>query len=133
MGYLTQEKSMRSIFKFLAAIFVLTHPLLMAAEVDDKCLGKPVIELVTFSVNKGVTDAQIKLAAKNVTPSLKKLSGFKSRSFVHDQNGKWVDIVYWENIKSALSASESMMKNEMALSFFSLINQKDMNMMHLCE
>lgn len=124
---------MKNIFKLLAALFVLTPSLVMAAEAEDKCLGQPVIELVTFSVNKGVTDAQIKLAAKKITPSLKKLSGFKSRSFVHDQNGKWVDIVYWKNMKSALSASELMMKNETALSFFSLINQKDMNMMHLCE
>lgn len=124
---------MRHIFKLLTALFVLTPSLVIAAEAEDKCFGKLVIEVVIFSVNKGVTDAQIKLAAKKITPSLRKLSGFKSRNFVHDQNGKWVDIVYWENMKSALSASESMVTNEMALSFFSLINQKDMNMMHLCE
>ena len=122
-----------NIRKLLAALFVLTPLFSMAAEAEDRCLGQPVIELVTFSVNKGVTDAQIKLAAKKITPTLKKLSGFKSRSFVHDQNGKWVVIVYWKNMKSALSASELMMKNETALSFFSLINKKDMTITHLCE
>ncbi|MGB2832836.1 MAG: hypothetical protein WBC07_07760 [Methylotenera sp.] len=124
---------MKPILKLLAALIVFTPFLVVAAEGEDKCLGQPVIELVTFSVNKGVTGAQIKLAAKKVTPTLKKLNGFKSRSFVHDHNGKWVDIVYWKNMKSALSASALMMENETALLFFSLINPKDMTMMHLCE
>lgn len=102
-------------------------------ELEDKCNGSPVVEVVTFKVNNGVTETQLVNAANLITPDLKKTNGFKSRSLSHDKEGKWVDIVFWSGLKPALLASESMMKNEAALKFFALIDQSNMSIHHFCE
>lgn len=103
----------------------------MASE-SNQCNGRPVIEVVVFSVNNGVTNNQLLLSAKNVSPLLRKFTGFKSRTIGQDEKGKWVDIVHWENMNSAMAASDAMMKNKSAIEFFSLIDQKGMSINHFC-
>lgn len=102
-------------------------------ELEDKCNGSPVVEVVTFKVNNGVTETQLVNAANLITPDLEKTNGFKSRSLSYDKEEKWVDIVFWSGLKPALLASESMMKNETALKFFALIDQSNMSINHFCE
>jgi len=104
-----------------------------AKTTENKCSGKPVVEIVIFNVNKGVTNKEVQFASKNIMPDIKKLKGFESRELVTNKEGKWVDIVHWSSLESALTASQLMMKNQKALSFFSLIDQNSMSMMHLCK
>ena len=118
---------------FIAAMLAAMHPCSAIAGETPSCAGKPVVEIVVFSSNKGVSDSAMKRAAVNVTPILRNMPGFKDRIFSKSSNGKWVDVVQWQSLESANAAAEKVMKNSVAATFFGLINQNDMSIKHLCE
>ncbi len=125
-------------FKFnasllLASVLVGLSPCTTYAANSSNCAGKPVVEIVVFSANKGVSDSAINRAASDVLPALRKMPGFKDRAFSKSSSGKWIDVVQWQSLDSANAAAEKMMKNEKAVVFFALINQNDMKIEHLCE
>lgn len=98
----------------------------------DKCKGKAVVEVVTFSVNTHVSAAQLIAAASKINSDLAKQAGFISRDLAYNKAGEWVDIIHWRNLASAESAAQNMMENEKAGEFFSLIDQSKMKMVHYC-
>ena len=98
----------------------------------DKCKGKAVVEIVSFAVNTGVSEAQLIAAANNINADLAKQAGFISRNLAYDKAGEWVDIIHWRNLVSAESAAQHMMQNEKAGEFFALIDQSKMKMVHYC-
>lgn len=98
-----------------------------------KCAGKPVVEIVIFSSIDGVSDKEIQRTALNVTLILRKMVGFKDRSFSKSANGRWVDVVQWQSFDSANAAAQEIMKSGAAAPFFALINEKDISIKYLCE
>ncbi len=127
---------MKTIYNIIALTSLFSYQVAVGESVKtpgNKCSGKPVVEIVIFNVNKGVTNEQVQLASKNIMPDIKEMKGFESRELITNKEGKWVDIVHWSSLESALAASQLMMKNKNALSFFSLIDQNRMSMMHFCK
>lgn len=118
---------------FIAAMLAVMHPYSAIAGENPSCAGKPVVEIVVFSSNKGVSDSAMKRAASNVMPTLRKMPGFKDRAFSKSSNGKWIDVVQWQSLDSANAAAEKIMMSPTAATFFGLINQNDMSIKHLCE
>lgn len=114
-------------------MLVALSPCTTYAANGSNCAGKPVVEMVVFSANKGVSDEAMNRAASSVLPALRKMPGFKDRAFSKLSGGKWIDVVHWQSLDSANAAAEKMMKNEKAAAFFALISQDDMKVVHLCE
>ncbi len=117
------------------SMFVCSSGVFAAEKVEpsaDQCKGKAVIEVVSFAVNAGVSEAQLIAAANQINADLAKQAGFISRNLAYDKVGEWVDIIHWRNLASAESAAQHMMQNEKAGEFFALIDQNKMKMVHYC-
>ncbi len=89
------------------------------------------IELVIFDTYPQYSKAEVIAAAKAVNPVAEKFDGYIGRKLAVDKNGKWTDIVYWTDLKSAEHAAQEILKSETCQKFFGMINQETMQFMHL--
>lgn len=120
---------------FGLSVLVYSSAVFAAEKVEpsaDKCKGKAVVEIVTFTVNSGVSETQLIAAANKINADLAKQAGFISRNLAYDKAGEWVDIIHWRNLASAESAAQHMMQNEKVGEFFALIDQSKMKMAYYC-
>ena len=83
-----------------------------------------VIEMVLFRTNEGVStkDAQRELTRLNNFVASQ--AGFISRKTAFSDDGQYLDIVYWTDLKSAKTAAQNSMKNPDAMKIFSIIDEK---------
>ncbi|WP_298425539.1 hypothetical protein [uncultured Kordia sp.] len=89
------------------------------------------VELVIFDTYPQYSKAEVIAAAKAVNPVVEKFDGYIGRKLTVDKNGKWTDIVYWTDLKSAEHAAQEILKSETCQKFFGMINQETMQFMHL--
>ena len=90
-----------------------------------------VVEMVIFSTKNGVADKDVLARSQAINSVLREQGGFIHRTFCQRDDGKWVDIVYWDNLDNARRAAEYVMKDDICMSFFKLIDQQDMDFRHL--
>lgn len=88
------------------------------------------MEVVVFNVKSNVTNQQVINSAKPIKEIMRGWDGFISRELVKVGQGKWIDIVHWENIESAKIAQQKAMENDVCLKFFNLIDEKQMQFYH---
>ncbi|MCV2366541.1 hypothetical protein [Roseateles oligotrophus] len=88
------------------------------------------IEVVIFKGVDGVTPEQMRAAAHKVAPRLQALAGFVSRSFGIGADGRYVDIVHWQDMASAQGAAKEVMDCPQCREFFALIAPESVQMMH---
>ena len=89
------------------------------------------IELVIYTVKEGISEKDALQAAASVNDFIKSQPGFISRKLSLSNEGKWVDIIYWESLEAAQVANERAMKSTVTAPFFEIIAQKDMQFYHL--
>lgn len=89
------------------------------------------IELVIFDTYPQYSEEEVIAAAKAVNPVAEKFDGYIDRKLAVDKNGKWTDIVYWTDLKSAEYAAQEILKSETCQKFFEMINEESMQFMHL--
>ncbi len=89
-----------------------------------------VIELVLFEVNYGYSKIEAETALASLNDVLKLYYGFIERITASNVDGKYVDILYWSDMKSAKEASDKIMKNEKALEAFNVIKPESVQMYH---
>lgn len=66
-------------------------------------------DLITYKLASGVTKAQlIEVAQKVVDGWKKKQPGFVSWEIAHDEDGHYMDIVFWETLDHAKHAEKEM-------------------------
>jgi hypothetical protein len=65
----------------------------------------PVMEVVTFRLNSGVTDAGFLDAAKGTEAMVAAQPGFVRRSLLRDDAGLWTDTVEWQSLAQANAAA----------------------------
>jgi hypothetical protein len=66
----------------------------------------PVMEVVTFRLNSGVTDRDFLDAAKGTGAMVAAQPGFVRRSLLRDDAGLWTDTVEWQSLAQANAAAE---------------------------
>ncbi len=93
-------------------------------------LNKPVIEVVLFEGLSGVSPQTMRMAAEAVTPQLRGYAGFVSRSFGVGADGRYIDIVHWQDRATAQSAAAQVMVDPGFREFFALIDAGSVQMMH---
>ncbi len=89
-----------------------------------------VVELVLFEVNPRYSKKDAETALASLNDVLKLYYGFIERTTASNGEGKYADIVYWSDMKSAKEASTEIMKNEKALETFSVIKPESVQMYH---
>lgn len=83
------------------------------------------IEMVLFKPIDGVDNNKVITSMLSLNSIVSKFKGFVSRHFAKNENGQWLDIVYWETMEDAKHASQQIMKNKEAMNVFSIINQSE--------
>ncbi|MBW1298062.1 hypothetical protein [Aquimarina litoralis] len=89
------------------------------------------IEVVLFEVNPGYTQEQAQKALTSLNDIVKLYDGFIDRTTASNKDGKYIDLLYWTDIKAAKNAAEDIMKNPKATAIFEIIQPETMQMYHL--
>lgn len=89
-----------------------------------------IIELVIWKSVEGIAPEEAKKSITKLNDFVSKQSGFIARKTAMAEDGKFLDIVYWTDLKSAKNASEKAMKTEDLMPIFNTIDQKEMVLQH---
>lgn len=82
-----------------------------------------VIEVVIFHSNSGVSPNQMLKSAEAITPTLKSMPGFISRTIGHGKKSdEWIDVVRWQSMEEALTAAKKIENDPKARKFMSLMS-----------
>ncbi len=96
----------------------------------NKNMNNRVIEVVTFKLNKGVSEEDF---LKTVTASsefISTLDGLISRRLSCDSEGNWLEHVEWESLAHAEAASVEFGKAEEVKPFIKMIDTQSLKMSH---
>jgi hypothetical protein len=59
--------------------------------------NNPYVEVALYQLKSGIEEAQFLAVSDEATGVYRKLSGFVRRELMKSEDGKWVDLVYWQN------------------------------------
>lgn len=81
------------------------------------------IEYVTFKAAEGVSSENLSKAAVAINDNMAKgYPGFVDRYVSLQDDGTWVEVVYWEDLKSAKSGLDKFLKDPVNAEFLGLVN-----------
>ena len=84
-----------------------------------------VFEIVSFKFKDGVKVEEQKKLMVELDKVLIGYEGFKSRDYYFSpEDGRWIDLVVWTDVKLAKKASDTAMKDPKAAVVFSKIDDK---------
>ncbi|MBQ4819442.1 hypothetical protein [Aquimarina sp. MMG016] len=89
-----------------------------------------VVEVVLFDINQGYSKEEATQALKSLNEVIKLYYGFIERTTAFNEAGKYIDIIYWKNMKSAKEAAKDMVKNPEAQEAFKVIKPESIQMFH---
>lgn len=89
-----------------------------------------IIEMVLWKSVEGISSEEAKKSITKLNDFVSEQPGFIARKTAMAENGKFLDIVYWTDLKAAKDASEKAMKTEDLIPVFSTIDQKEMVFQH---
>jgi len=90
-----------------------------------------VIEIVRFRPRDGLREENLRAASAGMEEGFaSKQPGFLSRSLAKGADGEWVDVIYWQDLKSATDAAETAMNSEACMPYFEMIDEESIVMSH---
>lgn len=89
-----------------------------------------VVEVVLFETNPSYSESEARKALASLNDIVKMYYGFVERTTASAKGGKYIDIIYWTDMKSAKEAAQELMKDEQALKAFEVIKQESLQMYH---
>ncbi len=89
-----------------------------------------VIEVVLFETQHGFSKEEVKIALASLNDIMKLYYGFIERTTASNGEGKYIDIVYWTDMKSAKDAAADVLKNQKAAAVFNIIKPESIQMYH---
>ncbi|MCH8487325.1 MAG: hypothetical protein LAT75_10715 [Candidatus Cyclonatronum sp.] len=88
------------------------------------------IELVTFNTKPEFDQREVKASLESLNAIVSTYKGFISRQLARNEDGKWMDLVFWESMEDAHAAAEAIMKLEAAQMAFRVIDEQTMSFHH---
>ena len=73
-------------------------------------MTKPIIETVTFKLNKGVGHEEFIAAAREMNSWIQSRKGFIHRRLSCSEDGTWIEHIQWENMDAAKAAAAEVDK-----------------------
>ena len=89
-----------------------------------------IVEMVMWKSVDGIGLEEAKKSITKLNDFVSEQPGFIARKTAIAEDGRFLDIVYWTDLKSARTASEKAMKTEELTPIFSTIDQKEMVFEH---
>ncbi|MFS4467233.1 hypothetical protein [Maribacter sp. 2210JD10-5] len=89
-----------------------------------------IIEMVMWKSVDGINPKEAKESITKLNDFVSEQPGFISRKTALAEDGRFLDIVYWTDLKSAKNASEKAMKAKELIPIFSTIDQKEFIFQH---
>ncbi len=89
-----------------------------------------VVEVVLFEIHEGYSKEEAEIILSSLNDIIKLYPGFIERTTAGTGDKKYIDIVYWTDIKSAKAAATDIMKNQNALAVFNIIKPESIQMYH---
>jgi Antibiotic biosynthesis monooxygenase len=90
-----------------------------------------VIEIVQFRLKDGAHEEAFQEASESMEEGFaRRQPGFLNRSLARGDEGTWVDVVFWQDLKSAVDAAEAFMGSEACMPFFGMIDEDSVRLSH---
>lgn len=93
-------------------------------------MGKHVIEIVSFKLAAGVSQAQFETAAEGASAFISAWPGFVRRRLSVDAEGTWTDHVEWRSMADAEAAAIAIGGAEGVQDFLAAIDMSSIAMAH---
>ena len=90
----------------------------------------PVAEIVTFKLNKDVSEPTFLEDARRTEALLRETPGFLRRVLSCSPDGSWTDFVLWTDMDSAMNAAETVVKHPDFAAFGGAIDGPSVKMRH---
>jgi heme-degrading monooxygenase HmoA len=91
----------------------------------------PTIEIVMFKLKPDADEAAFLAASDAVLQDLRAASGFMRRELLQNDDGQWIDLVYWNSLEEAHHAAEMMPTWASAGAFISMLDEQSVTLLHL--
>ena len=91
---------------------------------------KNAIEVVIFKTKPEFDQQQEKASLDSLNSIVGARKGFISRQLARSEDGKWMDLIFWESMEDAKAAADDIMKLESAQKAFSVIDEQTMDFYH---
>ncbi len=101
-----------------------------AARADGAAAEEPVMEIVSFRLISGTTDAAFLAAAAATAAPLQAQPGFQNRHLTRAKDGSWTDHVRWSSMAAAMAGADAMMAEPAFGPFMALIDGSTVTMRH---
>ncbi|MCT8159756.1 hypothetical protein KVX96_06605 [Pseudoruegeria sp. SHC-113] len=88
------------------------------------------LEIVTFRLTEGTSDAAFLTAASALRPFLAASSGFRNRRLTKGADGSWSDVIEWQDMATAQAAAARIMTEPGVAPFLSAIAEGSVTMRH---
>lgn len=93
-------------------------------------MTKHTLEVVEFRLNNNVQEDAFITQISKTDAFLSSLNGFIKRNTAKNEDGLWIDIVEWQDMKSAKNAAEKFMTVAETKEFGAMIDHKTIRMEH---
>ncbi len=93
--------------------------------------ANPVMEIVTFRLTPGITDAAFLAAAQATQAMVAAQPGFLRRNLLRDDTGEWTDTVAWASLAAAHAGAETVVRDPSFAPFGAAIDMTSLTMRHV--
>jgi hypothetical protein len=93
-------------------------------------MSKKVLEIVIWKSKPEFTESDIIERSKNLNEFVNGQKGFVSRDFAKNDEGQWVDFLYWDTLENAQNAAKNLETSPLCGAFFETIDMSSMQMFH---
>ncbi len=88
------------------------------------------IEMVSFRGNPEFTIEQVQEVMTQTNSHIKEFDGFIKRTISVNEEGEFLDIVYWESLEQAKQAAADLQQNAEIMKHFKVIDFSTVTMKH---
>jgi len=88
------------------------------------------IEVVQYRGKEGVSDEEMIEKLKLLNDVVSQFDGFISRKFSKDEEGNWMDLVFWTSKEKAIEASKIAEQNPIVHEVLAIVDEKTMTFRH---
>jgi len=92
---------------------------------------KNYVEVSLYNLNDGVEEAHFLSVSDKATDVFRDCDGFMRRELLKNDDGKWVDLVYWANQRMAKAAEARLYSDETIAELMGQLNTETMIFVHV--
>ncbi len=93
-------------------------------------MNKNVMEIVIWKSKPEFSETEIVKRSKNLNEFVNNQVGFVSRDFAKNDEGQWIDFLYWDSLENAKAAAKKIETSPLCGEFFETIDMNSMQMFH---